>query len=54
MIAIDPKWNFTHWLVTEAKPQEVQRNDSMEALGEWLPDLYGKKHTNFISFSIVC
>lgn len=33
---------LTHWLITEAKTQEVQCNDPMEALGEWLPDLHGK------------
>lgn len=54
VIVIDPKWNLTHWLVTEAKPQEVQRNDSMEALVEWLPDLYGKKAHKFSLFFSIC
>lgn len=33
VVVIDPKGNLTYWLITEAKPQEVQGNDSMEALG---------------------
>lgn len=59
---------MTHWLVTEAKTQEVQCYDSMEALGERLPDLCGeenvltdwftqelvpKKHPTFFSCALI-
>lgn len=30
---------MTHWFITETKAQEIQRDDAMEALREWLPDL---------------
>lgn len=35
-------WNRTHRFVTEAKAQEIQRDDPMEAQRERFPDLYGK------------
>lgn len=33
---------MTHRFVAKAKPQEIQRDDPMEALREWFPDLSGK------------
>lgn len=30
---------MTHRFITKTKAQEIQRDDAMEALREWLPDL---------------
>lgn len=39
--------SMTHWFITEAKAQEIQRDDPMEALRERLPDLYAET-TDFL------
>lgn len=39
---------MTHWFITKAKAQEIQRDDPMEALCEWFPDLYAERTYIFL------
>lgn len=41
---------MTHGFITKAKAQEIQRDDPMEALREWFPDLYGNRRYGFLNF----